>query len=226
MLNSANSAKFPKKLDVKSKAKPLRTQLYKAARWIHVYMSTATLMVILFFALTGFLLNHPDWVFGSQPVTQEVTGTLPETMLIEQLDATQTDTQQTTEIDWLQISEYFRQTYNISGQVSDYWNDEVSGQINFYAPGYTADVYFDMQTGDYTFYSESQGALAFMKDLHKGSNTGASWNWLIDATALFLIIVSLSGLVLTLFLKKLRMKGMLTMFGGGAVALMLLILAI
>lgn len=218
MLNSANSAKFPQKLaKAKPKAKPFRTQLYKAARWIHVYMSTATLLVILFFALTGFLLNHPDWVFGSQPITQEVTGTLSKTML---------PTAQVNEIDWLQISEYFRQTYNIGGQVSDYWNDDLSGQLNFYAPGYTADVYFDMQTGDYTFYSESQGAVAFMKDLHKGSNTGTSWNWLIDATALFLILVSLSGLVLTVLLKKLRMKGMLTMLGGSAVAVILLFLAI
>lgn len=218
MLNFATVPKSHIKSQTKSKAKakpkPLRTQIYKVARWLHVYMSTAILLLILFFSLTGFLLNHPDWVFGSEPVVQDITGTLP------------VGWQQDGQVDWLNIAEYMRTEHNVHGQVANYWNDDVEGQLNFTSAGYLADVYFDMQTGAYTLYTESQGMVAFMTDLHKGSNTGPIWNWVIDATALLLAVVSLSGLVLTLLLKKLRVKGLITMLGGTAVIILLIVLAV
>ena len=38
-------------------------------RWIHVYTSMISLLIVLFFGLTGITLNHPKWTFGQ--VTNE-----------------------------------------------------------------------------------------------------------------------------------------------------------
>lgn len=218
MLNSVSASKSAgrKGSGAKSKVKPkpFRTQVYKVARWMHVYMSTATLLVILFFAATGILLNHPDLVFGTEPVTQEIKGSLEATWL------------ETDSVNWLAISEYMRNNYGVQGQVADYWHDSTEGQLNFVSPGYLADVYFSLASGDFTLYTESQGMLAFMKDLHKGSNTGSTWKWTIDVFAIFLILVSLSGLTLTLVLKKLRVKGLLTMVIGSVIAGIAIVLSI
>ncbi|MEO6123457.1 MAG: PepSY-associated TM helix domain-containing protein [Ilumatobacteraceae bacterium] len=33
-------------------------------RWVHVDTSMISLLVVLFFGITGITLNHPDWTFG------------------------------------------------------------------------------------------------------------------------------------------------------------------
>ncbi|RZK57454.1 MAG: peptidase, partial [Pedobacter sp.] len=40
--------------------------------------------------------------------------------------------------------------------------------------------------------------------------SGKGWSWIIDISAVFLIIVSLSGLILLLFIKKKRIAGLIT----------------
>lgn len=205
---------FGKVATNKKRKQPIRTQIYKVARLLHVYLSATMLVVILFFSATGFLLNHPNLIFGSQPVTQEVEGILPNGWA------------KYGTVDWLMISDYIKQEHNVHGQALDYWSDDVEGQLMIQAPGYSAETYFDMQTGEYSLYTESQGMIAFIKDLHKGSNTGPSWNWLIDATALFLTLVSLTGLAIMLLLKKLRTKGLITIFGGSLIAMLIIVLSI
>lgn len=214
MLNSVPAPKQAARPAKVLATKPFKTQLYKYARLAHVYLSTATLLVILFFSVTGFLLNHPDWSSAKEPVTQDLSGTLPDGWF------------KNGQIDWLRVAEYMRHEHNVHGQVGDYWSDETTGQLNFTGPGYTADVFIDLPTGDYSLYTESQGLLAFINDLHKGHGTGQGWNWTIDATAIFLILISLSGLVLTLLLKKLRNKGLVTMIIGGLLSFVILFLAL
>ena len=61
------------------------------------------------------------------------------------------------------------------------------------------------------------GLGAVLNDLHKGRDTGKGWSWLIDVSAIFLILVSLSGLVMLLFLKKKKVNGLLIAVLGGAI---------
>ncbi len=49
-----------------------------------------------------------------------------------------------------------------------------------------------------------------MNDLHKGRDTGSSWKWLIDASAVVLIVISLTGIVLQLVLRKRRRSAFVT----------------
>ncbi len=208
LLSTVSAAKF--KHQAKHK---FRNSFYKWARWLHVYISTATLLLVLFFSITGITLNHPDWLFGSQEITQDLEGTLPAAWLNEG------------EPDWLFVAETLRSDYDLSGRVSDYRNDEYEASISFSGPGYSADGFIDMQTGSYTLYTSAQGFVAVMNDLHKGRNTGVAWKWIIDLSAIFLIIVSITGLALLLVLKKLRRNGLIVMLAGSVVAIVFMVIA-
>src|ERR1700741_5087231 len=38
------------------------------ARWLHVYLSMVSFVIILFFAVTGLTLNHADWFDGKEQI--------------------------------------------------------------------------------------------------------------------------------------------------------------
>jgi hypothetical protein len=44
------------------RVRPLRLRIHSALRWLHIYTSMVSLVAVLFFALTGVTLNHPDWL--------------------------------------------------------------------------------------------------------------------------------------------------------------------
>jgi hypothetical protein len=53
--------------------------LAKWSRWLHIYLSMLSLGAILFFSLTGFTLNHPDWFFRES--TSRYSGNLDKSWL-------------------------------------------------------------------------------------------------------------------------------------------------
>ncbi len=148
--------------------------------------------VVLFFSVTGITLNHPTWVFGSSPHETTVKGTLPASAITG------------TNVDWLAVSEYFRNVRGVRGAVSDKRLDNGEGTITYKGPGYEADASFKAQSGDYELTVAGQGFLGVINDLHKGRDANRSWKWLIDVSAGFLTLVSLSGLTMQFFLRKRR----------------------
>ncbi len=68
------------------------------------------------------------------------------------------------------------------------------------------------------------GIIAVINDLHKGRDTGKAWSWVIDFSAIFMIVISVTGLILLVFLKKKRTNGLLWLVIGGAVTLLFYLL--
>jgi hypothetical protein len=58
---------------------------------------------------------------------------------------------------------------------------------------------------------------AVINDLHKGRDAGRAWGMLIDASAAFMTLVSLTGLTLLFFLAKWRKSGLIMLGAGAAV---------
>jgi hypothetical protein len=171
------------------------------SRWLHLYLSLFSFTVVLFFAATGFTLNHPDW-FAGQVRTVEHTGSLPAAMLAPP--------------DKLAIAETLRKTWKLQGSVSDFRIEEAQVSLSYHGPGYAADVFLDRTTGKYQVSETRNGIIAVMNDLHKGRDTGAKWSWVIDASAILLVVVSLTGLLLIFFLTKKRTRGILVALVGTA----------
>jgi len=53
------------------------------------------------------------------------------------------------------------------------------------------------------------GFVAVINDLHKGRDSGAGWSLLVDLSAILMIVVSVTGLVLILFLRRHLVNGLL-----------------
>jgi uncharacterized protein len=183
------------------------------SRIIHAYTSMACLALVLFFAVTGLTLNHPDWAFGGKDTVSTVQGTLP------------ADFKTSAGIDWLRVAEFLRSKHSLTGEVGEHTVNGNEGSIAFRGPGYAADGFFRVDTGTYDVTAKSQGLVAVMNDLHKGRDTRRSWNWMIDIIAVFLTVIALTGLVLQLFLKKRRRSTLMSAGAGLFVMLVLFIMA-
>ena len=193
---------------------------HRWSRLIHVYTSMIALLVVLFFAGTGILLNHPSWTFGSDTTTDTVTGVFPFGV---ELVAENGDVEG---VDFLSISEYVRAEYGVIGEVDFFGTTGREGSIAYRNPGYAADLFFDIDDATYEIRVEQQGWVAVVSDLHQGSETGSSWRLLIDITAGFLILISITGLVMQFFLKKRRRSAFIVSGVGIVLTVALMVNAI
>lgn len=169
------------------------------------------MMAVLFFAATGVTLNHPDWLAAES--TRELTGKLPATWKTAQ------------GVDWLVVAEYLRSAQGVHGTVSDRNADSTQGSLTFKAPGYAADCFIDMTNGSYRLTVSYQGAIGVLNDLHRGRDAGGTWAWFIDAAGIFLTFLSVTGLGLLWYLKKVRMSGLVTLAAGTVLVILLVKLA-
>ena len=112
-------------------------------------------------------------------------------------------------------SNNFAQRRSFTAPVSDFRVEDQQLTVSFKAPGYAADTFIDRATGRYDLTVTSNGIVAVLNDLHKGRDAGPAWAWLIDASAVLLTLVSLSGLLLLFFVYKRRLSGLVLAFFGG-----------
>ncbi|RZJ58609.1 MAG: hypothetical protein EOO55_00150 [Hymenobacter sp.] len=87
--------------------------------------------------------------------------------------------------------------------------------VSFKGPGYSADALINRPDGKFELTEQRLGLVAVLNDLHKGRDSGPGWSLVIDVSAVFLTVVSLSGLVMLFFLKNKRVRGILVALGGG-----------
>jgi hypothetical protein len=171
-------------------------------------------IIVLFFSVTGLTLNHVDW-FPESTVVSELNGSV---------NSKWVSVSDTAKIPKLEIVEQLRSNHNIKGQLNDFRIDEDEISISFQGPGYTADFFVNRADGKYELTETNMGIIAVINDLHKGRDTGKPWSWVIDFSAIFMIVISVTGLILLVFLKKKRTNGLLWLVIGGAVALLFYLL--
>ena len=180
------------------------------SRWLHIYLSMFSFVIVLFFSVTGLTLNHLDW-FPEKEVLNELDG---------RLNPVWVNASDTAQVKKLEIVEFLRASHQVKGQLNDFRIDESECSISFQGPGYTADVFVDRTKGSYHLSERSLGVIAWANDLHKGRDTGQGWKWVIDFSAIFMTVISITGLILLLFIKKKRANGLLWLvLGIGAIAL-------
>lgn len=181
-------------------------KVQKWMRWLHVYASMIAFLIILFFGVTGILLNHPTWLFGDEFVTTTTSGTLPDSVRVDDGG-----------VEFLAVSEYVRSEHDVTGEVTNFDQIDDEGSINYTGPAYGATVRFDVGSLDYEVTIREEGFVNAMRDLHAGSDTGSVWSLVIDGAAIFLVFVALTGLGIQLFLRKRRRQALLWLAGGAVV---------
>ncbi|MCH1929130.1 PepSY-associated TM helix domain-containing protein [Shewanella sp. A25] len=170
------------------------------ARVIHVYVSMALLLLMLFFAFTGLTLNHPEWVSSSNLEPKREQQELPKYLL--PIDADNPE--------WrVAVGHWLNSEWRVDINQAEFSEDEIS--VGNKGPGHYLNVTLDLL--DATAYVESvdYGALALLNDLHKGRNSGSVWAWVLDLSAVLMILFSLTGAYLLLPQTKRLKKSLLYM---------------
>ena len=173
-------------------------------RWLHIYISMISFAIVFFFAVTGLTLNHADKFVNQLHTTQEKG----------KLNLSWVNNTDTLKIAKLEIVEYLRKNSNIKAALSDFRIDDSQIGVSFKGPGYAADAFIDRGTGEYDLTKTAAGFVGIINDLHKGRDTGSAWSIFIDVSAILLTLVSLTGLLLLLFLKKRRVSGLIVALCG------------
>jgi len=184
----------------------LRRRTAIVARWLHIYLSMVSFAIILFFAVTGFTLNHVDQL-STEPKVLQASGDMPHQWLKPA----------TGDPDKIAIVDHLRQTNHLRGEVSDYRVDDQQIAVSFKGPGYSADAFIDRATNHYDITETSSAMLDVINDLHRGRNTGKAWSIVVDASAILLTLVSLTGLLLIFFVYKKRTAGLVLVALGALV---------
>jgi len=187
------------------KSSGVRKNVARLSRWLHIYLSMVSFAIVLFFSFTGLTLNHPSWLGGDKQIEEKYKGKL-NVKWVNQPD--------TNKIAKLEIVEFLRSQHKIKGAVSEFRIDDYDVTVTFKGPAYSCDTFIDRESGSYEVTEIKMGVIALWNDLHKGRDSGKGWAWVIDVSAIFLIIVSLTGLILLLFIKKKRISGLVTVVLG------------
>ena len=161
------------------------------------------LLLMMFFAVTGVVLNHEDWIAG-QTVTRDTSGVMP-------LAVTQGP-------DKLMVVEHLRSDFGAIGAVSTFDIDSASLHVELKGPGRHTDADVDRATGKVKVSVERHGILMRLDDLHRGKDSGLPWRWVIDLSAALLFLGSLSGFMIWIALPRRRKWGVAALIGGIVVA--------
>ncbi len=191
-----------------------RRHVAKLSRWLHIYGSMGSLALVLFFAITGVTLNHQEW-FANQQVTVERHGTINSSWL---------KTADPGGVDKLQVVESLRSSAGLRGALSDFRIDDGQVEVVFKGPGYEASAVVDRATGRFDVTESRMGFAAIINDLHKGRDTGTVWKAAIDVSAILLVFISLTGLILLYFVHKYRLAGVILLGAGALTSYMIYVI--
>ncbi len=200
--------------------------ILKAARTLHLYTTLFGLALILFFALTGFMLNHIEWFVDENrpakveerplPLDKLPSGKLPE--------ADTSEVKAGIEYEYA-IVESLRKEFGIVGEKTAYENrDDDLIRARFRRAGEETEVEIRRADAVAKVERKYQGWAAVATDLHRGNRgnvekdpkfTGRVWSFVIDATCIILLIISATGLIMWWSLKtRGKWSALLILLGG------------
>lgn len=163
-----------------------RQDFYRHARYVHGWLSAFAFLTLIFFAGTGLLLNNPEW-FQAKPDEELVTLPLPKPLASKiQQQENPSDA----------VLAYVRSQYFLTGrfQSSEVMDNEV--MIRLASPAGSTDVWASLDNNTIEVTQKKASTLTVLNDLHRGKNAGATWSWVIDITAILILVLSLAGFIL------------------------------
>ena len=187
--------------DKKSKSNG-RAELYRQSRKWHGYLSALAFLALIFFSVTGIMLNHPEWFSAEPGQSRQYEVVLPADLLVTAL---------TTEDPPRTIAEIAGTSTPLVGAYSSGEIMDGSAMIRFEGTRGSSDLSIDLQTGRTEVAISQASASTILQELHRGTSAGIVWRLLLDVTAALIILLSIIGYVLFFSLRfKLRTSLVLT----------------
>jgi hypothetical protein len=164
-----------------------KINFYRQCRLWHGYLSAFAFIALMFFSLTGILLNHPEWLRQEEIAPLETRLKLRGgdiAAALKQGDAP------------LALAKLIEGRDGIRGA---YTSGEIDGEEAFLRfDGVTGNtsVTLDLASGEGEAVQRKADAVTIINDLHRGKNAGQAWKLLIDITSLLFLVLSLIGYIL------------------------------
>lgn len=176
--------------------------LYSTSRALHIYISTALFFLLILFCVSGIVLNHVDWLKNDKSNGQ-VTATIP-AELVTKANA-QLNTLPSL---YPEIEAYLATQYSLTKVKSIEWEKEDAlVMLDYPLPAGFAYAELDFATGELNLDYQTGGFLSLIGDLHKGRHSGAVWSWVIDISAVLMIIFAITGMIILFQNRKKRLAG-------------------
>ena len=194
----------------------LKLRVYRQCRLWHGYLSAFAFVALLFFAVTGIFLNHPEWFTSKAPPVQSQNLTLT-TAQVEELRTSPEPAQDLTRIVAAQTTLYGE--YNDGAVVGE----EVFARLKGVRG--SSDLRANLSDSSVQVTAEPATTMALLNALHRGEQAGAAWRTYIDVAAGALILVALAGFAI-FFSMTARLQTALLITGSSVVGTVLLFVAL
>ena len=156
-------------------------------------MSASVCLVgMILFSITGFTLNHANWI-GADPEVTTTKAQLPDSLLTELRAAARNTAPEplpSAVESWLGDELSVRAT----ATAPEWSEDDV--YVSLPRPGGDAWLSIDLASGEVLHEKTDRGWLAYFNDLHKGRNAGRAWSLFIDVFAFATLLFAVTGLLL------------------------------
>jgi hypothetical protein len=162
----------------------------------HGYLSAASFLILLFFAVTGILLNHPNLFPGPGVPYKEKVYYLPKADLAR-VNAAEDKAKAFYDI--------VARQFDLAGRYDG--GGMMSGALVVRTEGVrgTGDLELNLTTGQTQVNVSRRNAISVLNGLHMGETAGVAWKYVIDVAAALLIAMALFGYVL-FFMLRFRLR--------------------
>lgn len=196
----------------KPKKKPLnlKAEVYRQSRNWHGYLSAFAFLTLMFFAATGLILNHPEWIEakGEQPTKDKTVQLAP-----ADLDFAKKSADPSRAL----VELVRKQTPLIGGYQSGEVIDE-EAMIRLEGPKGSSDIIVDLSSGTAEVTTKNARLIDTLNELHRGKNASLAWKAVIDISAILILALSIIGYVL-FFTLRFRLKAALILTGVSLAAM-------
>jgi hypothetical protein len=181
---------------------------YTQCRNWHGYISAFAVLVLMFFAGTGILLNHPDWL-TSEVEPQKLSAVLPAGDIAAAEKSADAGAA---------LGAAAARQMNLIGTYSSGDVDNREALLRFEGAKGMSTVIIDLKSGKAQATLQKADMVTMLNDLHRGKNAGEAWRALIDISGALILILSLIGYIL-FFSMRFRFRTALVLTGASIAVL-------
>jgi len=175
-----------------SKLVPSKGEFYRLCRMVHGWLSALSFLALLFFSVTGILLNHPGWLYGNPSPAQEKRFALTPHD-VERLRQSSAPAQMLAGL-----------AVERTGAVGAYSDGDLVGNdvfVRMRGVRGTSEVRANLTDGTVEVLMAQAHPVSIFNALHRGEHAGPVWRLLIDVAAGLLVLTSVIGYAIFLSLR-------------------------